>query len=58
MCEFETSMFTYQGLDHTFIEAEGVSTPTEWQSAGHVAEIVINDIASWIIDQRPPPSTR
>lgn len=38
----------YPGLNHLFIEGEGRSTPAEYQIAGHVAEEVIKDIASWI----------
>ena len=39
---------TYPKLNHLFIPGEGKSTPTEYQTAGHVAEEVVNDIARWI----------
>jgi hypothetical protein len=38
----------YPKLNHLFIEGEDRSTPAEYQHAGHVAEIVIRDIAEWI----------
>ena len=39
---------TYPNLNHLFMEGEGKSTPHEYETAGHVAEIVINDIADWM----------
>ncbi|MEW5858484.1 MAG: alpha/beta fold hydrolase [Cyanobacteriota bacterium] len=39
---------SYPQLNHLFIEGMGKSVPAEYQSAGHVAEPVINDIAEWI----------
>ncbi len=41
----------YPELNHLFIEGEGKSTPAEYQKAGHVAKIVIDDIANWIKKQ-------
>ena len=38
----------YPRLNHLFIEGEGKSTPAEYEQAGHVAEIVVDDIARWI----------
>ena len=38
----------YPGLNHLFIEGEGKITPAEYELAGHVAEIVVDDIARWI----------
>jgi dienelactone hydrolase len=38
----------YPNLNHLFIAGEGKITPTEYQTAGHVAEQVIVDIAEWI----------
>ena len=38
----------YPKLNHLFIEGQGKSTPAEYQRAGHVAKIVIDDIANWI----------
>ena len=38
----------YPRLNHLFIEGEGNSTPAEYEQAGHVAEIVVDDIARWI----------
>jgi fermentation-respiration switch protein FrsA (DUF1100 family) len=42
---------TYPKLNHLFIEGEGKSTPQEYNVAGHVAEIVIDDIAGWMKKQ-------
>ncbi|MBD1938781.1 alpha/beta fold hydrolase [Microcoleus sp. FACHB-68] len=39
---------SYPQLNHLFIEGTGKSVPAEYQSAGYVAEPVINDIAEWI----------
>lgn len=38
----------YPKLNHLFIRGEGKSTQEEYQVAGHVAEIVIEDIPNWI----------
>ena len=38
----------YPKCNHLFIEGEGTSTPAEYQVPGHVAEVVIEDIANWI----------
>lgn len=49
---------SYPKLNHLFMEGEGQSTPLEYQNAGHVAQAVIDDIASWISSggssPRPP----
>jgi fermentation-respiration switch protein FrsA (DUF1100 family) len=42
---------TYPKLNHLFIEGEGKSTPQEYNVAGHVDEIVIDDIAGWMKKQ-------
>ena len=36
------------GRAHLFLAGQGKSTTAEYQIAGHVAEAVIDDIASWI----------
>jgi dienelactone hydrolase len=38
----------YPKLNHQFITGEGKSTPDEYQQPGHVAELVVADIAEWI----------
>lgn len=38
----------YAGLNHLFMEGKGVSRPEEYRRPGHVAEVVLNDIAAWI----------
>jgi uncharacterized protein len=42
------SFKSYPKLNHLFIEGNGKSTPAEYNASGHVAEMVINDIANWI----------
>ncbi len=39
---------SYPNLNHLFIEGNGKSAPAEYNMPGHVAEVVINDIANWI----------
>ena len=39
---------SYPKGNHLFIEGEGPSTPGEYMKAGHVAQAVVDDIASWI----------
>jgi dienelactone hydrolase len=39
---------SYPELNHLFIEGIGKSAPSEYDMPGHVAEIVIDDIAGWI----------
>lgn len=39
---------SYPDLNHLFIVGEGKSRPEEYQQAGHVAQIVIDDIAAWV----------
>lgn len=41
----------YPKLNHLFIEGEERSTPEEYLTAGHVAEVVIDDIANWVKKQ-------
>jgi dienelactone hydrolase len=39
----------YPGLNHLFIAGEGKSGPAEYQRPGHVAEVVVADIAAWVV---------
>jgi dipeptidyl aminopeptidase/acylaminoacyl peptidase len=39
---------SYPKLNHLFVAGEGKSTPTEYEKPGHVAEDVIEEIASWV----------
>jgi hypothetical protein len=39
---------SYPNLNHLFIEGEGKSTPNEYQTAGHISEVVVVDIIDWI----------
>ena len=42
------SFHSYPKLNHLFMEGEGKSTPAEYETPGHVAEYLIDDIANWI----------
>ncbi|HLW02219.1 MAG TPA: alpha/beta fold hydrolase [Ktedonobacterales bacterium] len=46
----DVQFILYPGLGHTFmpIEGGGKATPASYAIAGHVAEAVVNEIASWI----------
>jgi len=44
----DVTFHTYPALNHLFIAGTGLSVPAEYQSAGHVSEDVVRDIASWI----------
>ena len=35
-------------LNHLFIEGTGKIGPGEYGTVGHVAEVVLNDIAAWV----------
>lgn len=43
---------SYAALNHLFIAGTGPALPAEYQVAGHVAEEVIRDIATWILAPR------
>lgn len=45
---------SYPKLNHLFIEGSGRSVPAEYNSLGHVAEPVINDIVNWIKGSSAP----
>ena len=39
---------SYPTLNHLFLPGEGKSTPSEYDRAGHVPDLVLDDIAGWI----------
>ena len=39
---------TYTDLNHLFMTGSGQSAPQEYQRPGHVAAVVIDDIAAWV----------
>jgi len=43
---------SYPTLNHLFIAGTGRSVPAEYQVAGHVADELVRDIASWILTKR------
>ena len=42
-------MKSYPSLNHLFMSGEGASMPEEYQTPGHVAEEVMDDIANFIL---------
>ena len=44
----------YPGLNHLFMEGSGKSTPSEYDAPGHVAPVVIEDLAAWIKARKAP----
>ena len=44
----------YPDLNHLFMIGEGKATPEEYSRPGHVAEKVIEDIATWVKEGRLP----
>lgn len=44
---------TLPGLNHLFVEGEGVSTPAEYAKRGHVAAAVLDAIAAFVGAARP-----
>jgi dienelactone hydrolase len=38
----------YPGLNHLFIEGSGPPSPAEYENEGHVAEVVVDDIAGFV----------
>jgi len=44
---------SYPRLNHLFSEGEGKGTPDEYNQPGHVAAVVIEDLATWLAG--PPP---
>jgi hypothetical protein len=39
---------SYPTLNHLFLPGEGKSTPSEYERAGHIPDVVLDDIADWI----------
>lgn len=44
----DVKFISYPKLNHLFVEGEGKSSPAEYSAPGNVAQVVINDIATWI----------
>ena len=42
------SIKSYPALNHLFVPGEGKSTPAEYERPGHVADVVLDDIRSWM----------
>ena len=38
----------YPDLNHLFVTGQGKSVPAEYEQPGHVAEVVVSDIAEWV----------
>lgn len=52
LCRNDVKFKLYPKLNHLFMKGKGKSTPSEYQTPGHVAKIVIHDIADWIRKQQ------
>ena len=50
----DVTIKSYPDLNHLFMTGKGKSTPKEYDQPGHVAEIVIEDIARWIAAGKSP----
>jgi alpha-beta hydrolase superfamily lysophospholipase len=48
----DVSFHSYPALNHLFIAGTGRSLPSEYETAAHVSEDVIRDIADWVIHRR------
>ena len=44
----DTTFKTYTDLNHIFVTGAGMSTPSEYNQPGNVAQTVIDDIAAWV----------
>lgn len=44
----DATLKSYPGLNHLYMAGSGPPTPEDYNKEGHLAESVINDIASWI----------
>jgi len=44
----DVALKAYPALNHLFIAGSGKSKPSEYQTPGHVAEEVVEDIAQWV----------
>lgn len=45
----DVSFKSYSGLNHLFVAGTGRSLPAEYETPGHVSEVVVSDIARWIM---------
>ncbi len=50
----DVTLKEYPALNHFFIAGSGPSVPAEYFTAGHVAEEVVRDIATWITALKSP----
>jgi uncharacterized protein len=50
----DVTLKSYPALNHLFIAGTGPSAPAEYMTAGHVAEEVVRDIATWVTTLKLP----
>jgi hypothetical protein len=50
----DVTLKSYAALNHLFMAGTGPSVPAEYMTAGHVAEEVVRDIASWVTSGKLP----
>jgi dipeptidyl aminopeptidase/acylaminoacyl peptidase len=51
----DVTFHSYPALNHLFIAGTGKSLPVEYNMPGHVSELVVSDIATWIRALAPRP---
>jgi uncharacterized protein len=49
----DVSFHSYAILNHLFVAGTGKSVPAEYNTAGHVSEAIVRDIATWIMALAP-----
>ncbi len=47
------TIHSYGGLNHLFMRGTGPASPAEYETPSHVDELVVRDIASWILPANP-----
>ncbi|MFH1302177.1 MAG: alpha/beta fold hydrolase [Planctomycetota bacterium] len=48
----DVTLISYPGLNHLFMTGVGKSAPAEYTAPGNVANVVVADIAKWIMPQK------
>ncbi len=49
----DVSFHSYPTLNHLFVAGTGKSMPAEYNTPGHVSDVVVRDIATWIMALAP-----
>ena len=54
----DVTIHVYDADNHLFVPGRGPSSPTEYESVGHVDPAVVADIADWLATALPQPAPR